>query len=69
MRVGKGEVGEMEVFNATDSYGIREIERLEIFNNNKERFVEWEFPRDTGNFFIQSKELCVPAVNVCTCAI
>ena len=51
MRVGKGEVGEMEVFNATDPYGIREIERLEIYNANGERIVEWEFPRDTGKPF------------------
>ena len=57
MRVGKREVGEMEVFNATDPYDIREIERLEIYNYNSERLVEWEFPRDTGNFFLQSKEI------------
>ena len=55
MRVGKGEVGEMEVFNATDPYDIRQIERLEIYNNNNERFVEWEFARDTGNFFFNRK--------------
>ena len=67
MRVGKGEVGEMEVFNATDPYDIREIERLEIYNYNSERLVEWEFSRDTGTFFLQSKEMACECAD-CECA-